>query len=79
MPGVTIGDGAIIASGAVVVDDVPPYGIVGGNPAKLIRRRFPDADVERLLRVAWWDWPVERVTANVRAIMAGRIEDLEAT
>jgi virginiamycin A acetyltransferase len=78
MPGVTIGDGAIIASGAVVVDDVPPYGIVGGNPAKLIRTRFPAADAARLQEIAWWDWPVERVTANVRAIMAGSIEELES-
>lgn len=77
MPGVTVGHGAVVASGAVMVDDVPRYGIVGGNPAKLIRRRFRDEDVERLLRIAWWDWPVEKVTVNVRAIMAGRIEELE--
>ena len=77
MPGVTIGDGAIVASGAVVVDDVPPYGIVGGNPAKLIRRRFSDDHVARLLQIAWWDWPADRVTVNVRAIMAGTIEELE--
>lgn len=77
MPGVRIGNGAIIASKAVVVDDVPDYGIVGGNPAKLIRKRFPDEDIARLLAIAWWDWPVEKVTRHVPAIMAGSIEELE--
>ncbi|GAP28011.1 acetyltransferase [Nocardia seriolae] len=71
MPGVTIGDGAIIATGAVVTADVPPYTIVGGNPATVVKQRYPDADVARLLRAAWWDWPVELVTENVRAIMGG--------
>ncbi|AYG85300.1 Streptogramin A acetyltransferase [Streptomyces hundungensis] len=55
MPGVSIGHGAIIASGAVVSGDVPDYGIVGGNPARLIRTRFDAADIARLLAVAWWD------------------------
>lgn len=77
MPGVRIGDGAIIAAKAVVVDDVPAYGIVGGNPAKLIRKRFPDDDIARLLAVAWWDWPAEKVTRNVPAIMAGSVDELE--
>lgn len=78
MPGVRIGSGAIVASGAVVVEDVPDYGIVGGNPAKVIRKRFGDEDVARLLEVAWWDWPMDKVTRNVAAIMAGSIEELEA-
>nr|WP_026928833.1 CatB-related O-acetyltransferase [Glycomyces tenuis] len=78
MPGVTVGDGAIIASGAVVTADVSPYAIVGGNPAKTIRRRFDDADVERLLRAAWWDWPVELVTEHARTIMAGSPADIAA-
>ncbi|WP_145805424.1 CatB-related O-acetyltransferase [Kribbella amoyensis] len=78
MPGVTIGDGAIVASRAVVVDDVPAYGIVGGNPAKLIRKRFSEDDIERLLEIAWWDWPVELVTEHVRVIMAGDVDALEA-
>jgi len=77
MPGVRIGNGAIIASKAVVVDDVPDYGIVGGNPAKLIRKRFPDEEIARLLAVAWWDWPAEKVTRHVPAIMAGSIGELE--
>jgi virginiamycin A acetyltransferase len=78
MPGVTIGDGAIIASQSVVVADVPPYTIVGGNPGKPIRRRFPDEDIERLLRARWWYWPIELVTEHVRVIMTGNATEIEA-
>jgi virginiamycin A acetyltransferase len=56
---------------------VPDYGIVGGNPARLIRKRFSDAEIERLLAVAWWDWPPAKVTRNVRSIMSGSIAELE--
>lgn len=78
MAGVHIGHGAIVASGSVVVDDVPDYGIVGGNPAKLIRHRYPPADVARLTRLAWWDWPVADITRHVRTIMSGTVDELEA-
>jgi virginiamycin A acetyltransferase len=77
MPGAHIGHGAIIASGSVVVNDVPDYGIVGGNPAKLIRKRYTDEEVDRLLALAWWDWPIEHVTAHIAVLMAGSIEELE--
>lgn len=78
MPGVRIGHGAVVASGAVVVDDVPDYGIVGGNPAKVIRSRYSESDIARLLALAWWDWPAERLTRHLRTIMSGTIADLEA-
>lgn len=78
LPGVRIGDGAIVAAHAVVAEDVPAYGVVAGNPARLVRRRFPDDQVRRLQRLAWWDWPVEVVTRHVRHIMTGDLDALEA-
>ena len=77
MPGVRIGHGAIVASGSVVTTDVPDYGIAGGNPAKLIRRRYSDADVDRLLAIAWWNWPLDRLTKHLPTIMSGTVDDLE--
>lgn len=77
MPGVCIGDGAIIAAGAVVTTDVPPYTIAGGNPARLVRQRFGDKDIGRLRRASWWDWPAELVTEHVHTIMAGTPADIE--
>ena len=77
MPGVRIGHGAIIASGSVVADDVPDYAIAGGNPARVIRRRYSDEDITRLLALAWWDWPLEHITGHIRTIMSGSLDDLE--
>jgi virginiamycin A acetyltransferase len=78
MPGVTIGDGAIVAARSVVSRDVEPYTIAGGNPAEPIRRRFDDGTVARLLAVAWWDWPVDRISRNLDAIRGADIARLEA-
>ncbi len=79
MPGVTIGNGAIISSRAVVVSDVPPYTIVGGNPAKPIKKRFTDEAIEILEKVSWWDWPVEKITRHLETIVSGDIEALRGT
>ncbi|WP_275898870.1 CatB-related O-acetyltransferase [Nocardioides sp. SYSU D00038] len=70
LAGVTIGDGAIVAAGAVVNKDVPPYAIVGGVPAKVLKYRFPPEDIERLLEIRWWDWPEEDVRDAV-PLLAG--------
>jgi len=78
MPGIKIGNGAIIATRAVVTKDVPAYAIVGGNPAKVLRMRFADTDVERLLKISWWDWPVRKITNNLKLINAADIEALES-
>ena len=59
--GITIGDGAIIGMGSVVTKDVPPYAIVGGNPAKIIRFRFSDDQIQKLLKIKWWNWPIEEI------------------
>ncbi len=77
MPGVNIGNGAVIASRSVVVNDIPPYAIAGGNPAKVIKERFSPADVARLEAISWWDWPVEKVTRHLSLIVAGDIAALE--
>ncbi|MCC3317611.1 CatB-related O-acetyltransferase [Nocardia africana] len=77
MPGVRIGHGAIVGAGSVVTSDVPDYGIVGGNPARLIRHRYSAADIDRLLALAWWDWPLAHIDEHVRTIMSGTVDDLE--
>ncbi|PDT85627.1 CatB-related O-acetyltransferase [Sinorhizobium sp. BJ1] len=78
LPGVTIGDGAIVAAKSVVTKDVPAYAIVAGNPAKAVRTRFPASTVERLRAIAWWNWPVDKVTRNIAAIIGADIAALES-
>ncbi len=77
MPAITIGDGAIIGAKAVVVKNVPPYAVVGGNPAKIIRIRFDPKIVEELLKIKWWDWPKEKITRNIQAIVGYDLKKLK--
>ncbi|WP_082638194.1 Vat family streptogramin A O-acetyltransferase [Lysobacter antibioticus] len=76
MPGVRIGNGAVVSSRSVVVADVPAYTIVGGNPAKTIRQRFAPDEIAALEALAWWDWPVEKITRHLQCLVAGDIEAL---
>jgi virginiamycin A acetyltransferase len=76
MPGVRIGDGAIVATRSVVTRDVPAYAIVAGNPATLIRLRFPDDVVAELLAIAWWNWSAEAISRNLEHIMGADVEAL---
>lgn len=76
MPGVRIGAGAIVAAASVVARDVPPYSVVGGNPAAVIRMRYPSDIVEELLRIAWWDWPIEKIEANLTCLSDGDLTAL---
>ncbi|HTI30835.1 MAG TPA: CatB-related O-acetyltransferase [Sphingomonas sp.] len=74
LSGVKIGDGAVIAARAVVSRDVEPYAIVGGNPAKFIRHRFPAEQIATLQRIAWWDWPEDRVDRAVPMLLQDDID-----
>ena len=76
MAGVRIGDGAIIGTRAVVTKDIEPYSIVGGVPAKEIRKRFAPDIVAKLLELKWWDWPSEKIKNHIAAIQCGNIEEL---
>ncbi len=77
MPGVKIGDGAIIATKSVVTSDVEPYAIVGGNPAKEIRKRFSEEKIQKLLELSWWNWPLEKITAQVGDLTGIDVEILK--
>ncbi|WP_376777086.1 CatB-related O-acetyltransferase [Flavobacterium covae] len=77
MAGVTIGDGAIIATNATVIKDVSPYTIVGGNPAQVIRKRFSDEVIDLLLEKQWWHWDIEKITQNVQLLTSNDFDKLK--
>ncbi|WP_167604977.1 CatB-related O-acetyltransferase [Maribellus sediminis] len=77
MPGVKIGDGAIVATNSTVTKDVEPYSIVGGNPAKTIRKRFSDEQIEILLNLKWWDWELEKITRSVEILTGNDVDALQ--
>lgn len=78
LAGVTIGDGAIIGARTLVTKDVPPYTVVGGMPAKEIRKRFSEETTSALLEIKWWDWSKEKLAKNIDAIQSGCIEKLKS-
>ncbi|HAC63205.1 MAG TPA: hypothetical protein DCF68_06600 [Cyanothece sp. UBA12306] len=77
MPGIKIGDGAIIAANSVVTKDVESYTIVGGNPAQLIRKRFEDEVINLLLELQWWHWSIKKITRNIDILCSNNLEKLQ--
>ena len=70
LSGVHIGDGAVIGAGAVVANDIPPYSIVVGNPARVIKKRFSDEIIDKLIKLAWWNWPIEKIQTEIPKLMS---------
>ena len=78
LPGSRIGNGVVVGAGSVVRGTVPDYAVVTGNPARIVRMRFAEAEIERLNQIAWWAWPAERIAAARPALEAGHVSALEA-
>lgn len=77
MPGVNIGDGAIVAAKSVITKDVEPYTIVGGNPAQKVKERFPEQIINKLLEIKWWDLTINIISVHIDVIVNGNIDKLE--
>lgn len=77
MPGVKIGDGAILAAQSVIVKNVEPYTIVGGNPSRFIKKRFSEEKIAELLKIKWWDLKIEIINENIEHILSGDVEKLK--
>ncbi len=76
MAGVTIGDGAIIATNSTIIKDVEPYSVVGGNPAKEIKKRFSKEVITKLLKLQWWNWDIQKITKNIQNLTDNEIENI---
>ena len=77
LPGVHIGDGAIIGANSVVASDVPPYTVAVGNPCRVVKQRFDDETTELLLKIRWWDWDIEKITENISALYSGDLNRIK--
>lgn len=74
LSGVTIGDGAVVGAKTVVTKDIPPYAIVVGNPARIVKYRFKQEEIEELLKVKWWEWELEKIEKNIKYLLDDDIE-----
>jgi virginiamycin A acetyltransferase len=77
MSGITVGDGAVLGTGSVVTTDVEPYTIVAGNPARIIKKRFSEEVIAKLLEIRWWDWPEEKIRSNLHVLCSNEVEKLD--
>ena len=75
MSGITIGDGAIIGAGSMVTKNVPPFAIVAGNPSKIVKYRFTEEQIEKLLQISWWDWEEDKIKDNAMSMWSSNIDD----